>query len=526
MEGLGNLQGLNFLSYFAKASDNIFFLAIFAVKYYNGDKIINQMTICKGGFKLGNYNFEDKSKEFGETVRIDSINQEVRKQQEPEPEYETDEDVRAYQLKSKDADGFMGSNMVRLSIIGGVVVFVFIFAITFLSQSGWIGGDKTGNIDTNSTDISQGLDQNQGVYAIVLNADYNRTVRFYSINDKKHLSLTVDSETILTGANGGSMDYSELKIGDVVVVSQRNNTENAAKILVPEDVWRKENITEVKVDTTANTLEYNGTIYNYGDDTFFVENGNSVYPGDISQTDIVTIIGKNNMLFSARIEKTHGHLVFKNLDKVENPVISLDGETLVLDQESGMAEVAEGSHQIVVTGTNIKEYKIDLIILPNDRKVIDLNENDITQKADTGVIKLNVSPNGYTVLLDGMPYIQSSSEILAEMGTHKIEIVKPGYEKAVVEVELSEPTVVVSVNLQKLKKTEGKSEKAEGDVSVYSDPGWAKVYIDGEYIGVAPVMVKLSYGEHYIEAELDGYDKFKTHVTVDSPDRAVTAKFE
>ena len=39
-------------------------------------------------------------------------------------------------------------------------------------------------------------------------------------------------------------------------------------------------------------------------------------------------------------------------------------------------------------------------------------------------------------------------------------------------------------------------------------------------------MVKLPYGEHHIRAELEGYDEFKTHVTVDSPDKAITAEFE
>ncbi|MGE4213449.1 MAG: PEGA domain-containing protein [Anaerotignaceae bacterium] len=483
---------------------------------------------------MGNYNFEDKSKEFGETVRIDTINEEVRKREErkpsSEPEYIRNEnkDYRQHRPKGRDVDedGFGGSGIVRLSIIGGIIVFVFIFAVVFLSQSGWISGTKTGNTQTNDTDISQGLDENEGVYAIILNADNNRTVRFYSINDKKHLSLTVDSETILTGANGGSMDYSGLKTGDVVVVTQRDNTGNAGRIFVPEDIWRKENITEVQVDTATNTVEYGDTIYNYGDDTFFVDNGNSVYPGDISQTDTVTLIGKNNMLFVARLEKTHGHLVFKNLDKVENAVIKVDGEEVEADKDRGIVEVAEGEHKIVVSGTNIEDYEIDLVIIPNDKTVIDINENDITQKANAGLIKLNVSPNGYTVLLDGVPYLQSTTEVYAEKGTHKIEIVKPGYETGAVEITLADKTIEVNIKLEKFKTPEKKAEVSEGNVSVYSNPGWAKVYIDGEYIGIAPVMAKLSYGEHYISAELDGYDEFKTHITVDSPDKAITAKFE
>lgn len=493
----------------------------------------NKMTICKGGYKLGNYNFEDKSKEFGKTVRIDTINEGVRKQEEKNPslekEYIEEEnyEYKRHRSRGKDIEEeFRGSSIVSLSIIGGAVVFVFIFLVMFLSNSGRLSGTKTDTTKTNDTDISQGLTEDEGTYAIVLNGDYNRTVRFYSINDKKHLSLTVDSKTILTGANGGSMNYSELKIGDVVVVTERDNTGNAAKIFVPEDIWRKENITETKVDTTLNTVEYSGKLYNYGDDTFFVQNGNSVYPGDISETDTVTLIGKNNMLFVARIEKTHGHLVFKNLDKVENAVIKVDGEVVEVDKDSGLVEIAEGEHKIVVSGTNIEDYETTLVILPNDKMVIDINGNDITQKSDTGLIKLNVSPDTYTVVLDGVPYLQSTTEIYAEKGDHKIEIVKPGYETYTSKVTVADTTAEVNIKLEKLKEPEQEAQASQGDLSVYSNPGWAKVYIDGEYIGVSPVMVKLPYGEHHIRAELEGYDEFKTHVTVDSPDKAITAEFE
>ncbi|MPN06982.1 hypothetical protein SDC9_154239 [bioreactor metagenome] len=228
----------------------------------------------------------------------------------------------------------------------------------------------------------------------------------------------------------------------------------------------------------------------------------------------------------ARLEKTHGHLVIKNLDKVENAIIKVDGEVVEVDKDSGMIEIAEGEHKVVVSGTNIEDYETTLVIMPNDKKVIDINENETTQKSETGAIKLNVSPSGYTVVLDGVPYLQSTTEIYAEKGEHKVEIVKPGYETSSVKITLADRTVEVNIRLEKLKVPEEKKEASQSNLSVYSNPGWAKVYIDGEYIGIAPVMAKLSYGEHYIKAELDGYDEFKTHVTVDSPDKAITAEFE
>jgi PEGA domain. len=486
---------------------------------------------------LGTYNYEDEGKDFGETVRIDIINEKVRKSEElnpsPEPEDtqdEKDENDGNIEYSSQGSyDGGnepLGNSIVRLSIIGGVVVFVFIFAVVFLSQSDLIGGVKAENTETNNNDISQGVAQDEGQYAIILNADSNRTVSFYSIKDKTHLSLTVDNATILTDSKGGSINYSELKIGDVVVVSERDDTGNADKIRIPDDVWHKENITGVKVDTSAGTVEYSDVIYTYGDDTFFVEDGNSVYPGDISETDTVTLIGKNNALFVARLEKSHGHLVFKNLDKIENAVIKVDGEVAEIDKANSMLEVVEGGHKIVVSGTNIEDYAIDINIISNDTTVVDLNEADLIKKTDTGVIKLNVNQSDYTVILDGVPYLQSTTEIIAEKGKHKIEIVKPGYEKTGMDVKVEDKAAEVNIKLKELKVSEEKTEVSEGNVSVYSTPGWAKVYIDGEYIGIAPVMKKLSYGEHYIKAELEGYDEFRTHITVNSPDKAITAKFE
>ena len=60
-----------------------------------------------------------------------------------------------------------------------------------------------------------------------------------------------------------------------------------------------------------------------------------------------------------------------------------------------------------------------------------------------------------------------------------------------------------------------------------TDPGWMRVYVDGEYVGVSPVMVKLEYGEHTVRAVDSNNDDNmeEVKVTVDGPDKTVTVEF-
>ncbi|MCK5688399.1 PEGA domain-containing protein [Myxococcota bacterium] len=59
------------------------------------------------------------------------------------------------------------------------------------------------------------------------------------------------------------------------------------------------------------------------------------------------------------------------------------------------------------------------------------------------------------------------------------------------------------------------AKKATGTISITSNPGYARVYIDGKFSGVAPVAVEnISQGRHYVRLEKEGYHSWGTVINV------------
>jgi len=465
---------------------------------------------------MSNYNFEKNEHEFSETVRIDYINEEVRKQEN----FEDTMEVLSTKKSSANGDkrkeaSLLPENMVKLSIIGGVIVCVFMFVIF----SVFIFGDRDSAVREGNYDISEEVIKTDEMYAIILNIYSNESIEVYSINHKKSIKLSIDSDTVVYGENDQSVGILEFLQGDVITITEGDN-QNVKEIRTPGDIWTKSNVTGAVIDLAGSTITYDGVTYSYGEDTYFVTEGASMYPGDMSEADTITIIGKNNTVFSVRVEKGHGILVFRSIKIVEDLEVLIDDNLIKIDTENGMADVGYGVHKLTIRGSNIEDYITVITVGKGDKQIVDLAE--VIAKATSGVIYLNVDQTGYTVTVDGVPYTGSLTEIVTEKGLREIEIQKQGYEKWSKVVTVDDIAENLTVSLKPLPSNV--AEEKKGSLIVYASSG-ARVYIDGKYMGIVPIMPILPYGEYYLEIEQEGVSIYGEYVVLDSPERTIKVDF-
>lgn len=57
-----------------------------------------------------------------------------------------------------------------------------------------------------------------------------------------------------------------------------------------------------------------------------------------------------------------------------------------------------------------------------------------------------------------------------------------------------------------------------GTILVKSDPDAAQIYIDGEYMGVTPMLIKLPMGKHHVLLQRDGYYKWEVQLELTEPE--------
>jgi hypothetical protein len=57
-----------------------------------------------------------------------------------------------------------------------------------------------------------------------------------------------------------------------------------------------------------------------------------------------------------------------------------------------------------------------------------------------------------------------------------------------------------------------------GTILVKSDPDAAQIYIDGEYMGVTPMLIKLPMGKHHVLLQRDGYYEWEVQLELTEPE--------
>ncbi len=132
-------------------------------------------------------------------------------------------------------------------------------------------------------------------------------------------------------------------------------------------------------------------------------------------------------------------------------------------------------------------------------RITEIGARTIALKAPTPIyasLELTSTPSNATVALDGK-YVGETPLILNNIlvGDHTVTVTKQGFSKVEKTIELKEEIENnISVVLPNTK-----------EVSITSNPTGADVYIDGVYKGVTPLKTILSYGEHTIRFNREGY---------------------
>ena len=151
-------------------------------------------------------------------------------------------------------------------------------------------------------------------------------------------------------------------------------------------------------------------------------------------------------------------------------------------------------------------------------RVTEIGERTIALKAPTPIyasLELTSTPSNATVALDGK-YVGETPLILNNIlvGDHTVTVTKQGFSKVEKTIELKEEIENnISVVLPNTK-----------EVSITSNPTGADVYIDGVYKGVTPLKTILSYGEHTIRFNREGYYQETQTIEVGDNMELVTEK--
>ena len=377
--------------------------------------------------------------------------------------------------------------------------------------------------------------------AVVMTVDQdNSGIIFMNMDTGRQYTLYYDGTTYVTDKYDGPMSISQLRAGDVVDVNFLKGKRQIASIKQSPDAWVYDSIDNYDLGGLNKTASIGNSTYSLPDEAVILSEGKRVEAMEIVSQDLVTIRGIDRKIYSVNVERGHGYLRLRNEQALIGGWIEVGNKVIREISEDMLLVVPEGSYQVALSNGGVSSIK-DVVIERDRETVLDVSDIEIVQDK-TGRILFTVNPAGADVSIDG-ELTDISSPVELPYGIHKIHMEADGYDSLTKYIQVGSEYAKISFELEEKKEEETPTisgndltvppleekeipeleyapvKDPEPSVSdntisatksnkVYIDsPKGVEVYLDGNYVGIAPVSFKKNAGKHTITLEKSGYKK-------------------
>lgn len=472
---------------------------------------------------MKDYHFEGDNHEFDQTIRLDDINEEMKKLEKEEVEDDLgDKDAFLDAFESEKFDqapkdaapntppSHSGNtpndledepffNKKTVGIIAAVAVVVAIAAFAFV-RGLFPEGEK-----------KQGLPESQLPVLIQGVLDGGELV-VYDIQQGVNKSIDMTEETVITNDQGQIDPEVQFQAGDLVMVGLAKDGKSILSVNFGGEIKTVE-ATGLTADTTAQELLGEGTRLKYGAQAMFLYNQEDISPRELEACDVLMLKSYGNVVWSAEILEYHGYIAVENKENIVNGMFQLDEEEEVSLADVERIAVKEGTHTIAVSGDNI-EKRTDSIFVETG----EVYEYDLSKAQEkVGVLIISANVTDYKLYVNGT-LVDSSVPSVLPLGEYDVVILKNGYLEWSQHVVLDTDTVSVDANLQK--------DIQFGTLVVSCNVDDAQLYIDGKEMGTVPIELNLPYGSYELEVDRRGYEPFSTTILINTSSMHIKAELE
>lgn len=419
--------------------------------------------------------------------------------------------------------------------------------------------------------------------AVVIYRDTeDKILNFQSVVSGKRYALYYDGTTNAEDQYGEVMSVAQIPIGEIVDVNYSSHSKIVNQMTVSTSTWTYTGITKFVFDKDQKVLQLPDEKYMYTEDLVVASGDSVVELMDINEQDTLTIKGYNRVVTSIIIEKGHGYIRLLNDEYFVGGWIEV-GQSMIKPITSEMLMiVTEGDYSVRLTNEG-NTGEVDVSVERDKETEIDLSEIEI-EKVVTGMLSFIITPAYAELEIDGKA-VDYSDLIELSYGVHQIVVRSPGYQTLSKGIKMGAPLAEIEIELEEESDTDttdssssssrsssrsssmtsisttmpgtpdlletllsqltssssttGSSSSTSSSSSsssstaitpadnrVYIDgPEGVEVYLDGNYIGIAPCNFKKVTGTHVITLRANGYQTKSYTIDVEDDGNSVSFSF-
>lgn len=451
-------------------------------------------------------------------------------------------------------------------ILINLIILLLFTACSLYDDSAVAGGQpemtgyipaKAGNYDSKDT-------------AVVVRINNNESkITFQTTAIGKRYTLYYDGATIFEDKYGTGMSIAQLKTGDLVDVTFLKQWRRLDTLKLSEGQFNFDNINDYQFSNDGKHVMIAGEQYTIDDNVAVISDKGTLTLMDVNPVDVLSLKGFNHTIDSIVIEQSHGYLRLINDSYFVGGWIEVSQRQICQIEEDMILAVPVGTYTVTVSNTGSSGQETVTI---EQGKEYELDVSGWQTEAKYGDIIFTVSPAKARVYIDGV-VADISEAVSLEYGIHQMIVVADGYQtiskyikvgsaSASLDIEMeakekgiadslsqndtddnvinppvSDNKAVVSYNIINPPDTVSKdsvssninvssntsvSANANNTVSttnknkVYIDsPEGAEVYVDGGYVGIAPVSFAKKEGSIVVTLRKAGHETRSYTLNID-----------
>lgn len=353
------------------------------------------------------------------------------------------------------------------------------------------------------------------------------TVKLLNLELGRTYTLSVEGTSTLYDKYGEAVSLEQIKPGDIVDVTFLRSKKRLNTLQLSPSAWVNESVSRYEMDLQRKEVTIGENVYKLTGDTIYLSQGMQIEAMDLNPADVLTLKGIGSSILSVNVEQGHGYLRLKNDENFIGGFMEIGQSSIRRIEADMLLTVPEGSYQIQISkngGGGTKE----VTIRRGEETTLDIGDLEVPE-TQYGTVLFSLTPSKASLYIDGEK-ADPSGPVTLEYGIHQLIVRASGYQTITTYIKVAQPSGGLDITLDENDADQENAEQEEKEklaqYKVFVDaPAGAEVYVDGNYVGIAPMSFTKSSGSHIITLRRSGYETRSYTISVDSEYKDVTYSF-
>ncbi len=445
----------------------------------------------------------------------------------------------------------MKINELGLKIAYGMIISLMLTAGACAPMSEQ-AGEESASSETGFIIAKSGTYDSADNIALLIKKDTkNKTLTFINRSLNKQYTLNYDGASKLYDKYGGSISMEQVEVGSLVDITFLKSKKLLNTMTISPDAWEYSGVNSFSIDENMGEMTINGSKYRFDSSLMVYAGLKEAELMDISSVDTLKIRGVDRKVCSISIEEGHGYLRLKNYSLFEGGWIEVGSKIIRKVGEDMLITVPTGTYDVTLSKNSVTVVKT-ATIEQNKETEVDLGDVAYEDVYKSGNIIMVLTPDTAQVYADGKE-VDTSVPVQLSYGIHQLIVRAEGYQTLTQYIKVGQENATLEITLEKeitpITPTPGitpiptdsvqapkqaqvspavnstDATTVDGYKVTVNSPAGAEVYVDGNYIGIAPISFTKVSGNHEIILRKDGYVTRSYTISTDTSKRDETFSF-